>query len=107
MSQLAEMLGITRSNDQGRPGATRSNHRPEEPKPARTVNACELAYAAREAVRDVLPAEWQTLPDGRDTATLLAGTLGNLYAEEQARQARLLEELALEQLTAHAPEEGH
>ncbi|GAA1276920.1 hypothetical protein [Arthrobacter pascens] len=76
-----------------RPGA--QLHRPEPPRerrPAPTVRASELAYAAREAIRDVLPAEWQTLPDGTSTAAVLAGTLANHYADKQDQQARLIAE---------------
>ena len=44
------------------------------------VTASALAYAALDAIRDVLPNDWQRLPDATDTASVLAGTLANHYA---------------------------
>jgi hypothetical protein len=71
--------------DRTRPGMAETpapKLRPWEPRPDVRLNACELAYAAREAVRAVLPAAWQKLPDGTDTANVLAGTIANHYAEQ-------------------------
>jgi hypothetical protein len=93
MTELAALLGnISNSMSGDRPGAVLARPEPKEPKPAPTVNANALAYAAREAVRAVLPIDWQQLPDGRDTATILAGTLANHYADKQDQQARLIAE---------------
>ena len=72
-------------NQPVRPSAPRSA--PRQPGPAPQVNSADLTYAAREAVRDVLPAAWQHLPDGTDTANILAGTLANHYAAQQQAQA--------------------
>jgi hypothetical protein len=69
---------------------------PREPQPDPQVNASALAYAARDAVQEVLPAEWHCLPDGRNTASLLAGTLANHYADQQQAQAERLAVAALE-----------
>lgn len=63
---------------------------PTEPGLAPTVSASLLAYAARDAILDVLPAGWQHLPDGRDTANLLAGTIANHYTVRQSVQVERL-----------------
>lgn len=67
-----------------RPGAI-PEPAPREPRPAPQVNACDLAYAARAAALEVLPAEWQKLPDGQYTANALAGMLANHYADRQTQ----------------------
>ncbi|MGO4143455.1 hypothetical protein AB4Y77_00070 [Paenarthrobacter sp. YAF11_1] len=81
-SELAAFLGIPNTDHMdGRPGAAPPRpETPPTPKPAPTVNANDIAYAAREAVHDVLPANWHQLPDGRNTANVLAGTIANHYA---------------------------
>jgi hypothetical protein len=38
----------------------------------------------------VLPRDWQRLPDGTDTASVLAGVLSNHYAAQQQAQAERL-----------------
>lgn len=63
---------------------------PTVPAPAPQISPSLLAYAARDAVRDVLPADWQLLPDGTDTANVLAGTIANHYAVQQQAQAERL-----------------
>jgi hypothetical protein len=93
----------------GRPGALPP--RPPQPRtpdtrPAPQLSASILAYAAREAVRRVLPAEWQTLPDGTTTANLLAGTLANFYADKRAAEAEQLA-LTLAAVRGLEPEDRH
>ncbi|MBT2555995.1 hypothetical protein [Arthrobacter sp. ISL-5] len=74
------------------------------PGPAPQVSACALAHAARDAVRDVLPAAWQRLPDGADTANVLTGVLANYYAAQQRAQQ---ERLAAEASNRMEAEDGH
>lgn len=66
------------------PVATRSV--PGPPSPTPQVNAADLAYAAGEAVHQVLPAAWHSLPGGQEVAVLLA----NHYAHQQQPQAERL-----------------
>ena len=93
----------------GRPGALpprRTQQTAPDTPPAPQLSASILAYAAREAVRQVLPAEWQTLPDGTTTANLLAGTLANLYADKRAAEEHQLA-LTLEAVCGLAQEDRH
>lgn len=88
MTELIDYLHRLTDDTPRRPVPPRVPTTP--PGPAPQVNACALAHAARDAVRDVLPAEWQHLPDGTETANVLAGTLANHYAAQQQAQAERL-----------------